>query len=1167
MKHLLLSFLTLIVVYPFCYGQMTDQQLFDRINIKYPGLEQVRKAVERKDYEAAKEAYVTFLRNRKFPKNWLRNELPRDYPSNNRVSSKNPAERALVNEFEVLDVTYRFRDKIDWHFNPTDKAQNPNTKLPYKKEWTVQLNRFNFFQSLYRAFERTGNPIYAAKINELIDHWISNAPFKKPTRNNDFSTSWRTLEAGLRTEKHWPVAWVGTIRSKELKPETIIKWVKSWLQHGEYLSTNSGSLNWLTSESNGLFTITTLFPEFNQASAWQDLAVSRILGQAETDVYPDGSHVEITPGYHEITARNFAEIQSIAAKNGIAINGKLRDKTISMYDYLLKIMLPDRHMPTLNDTGQKGVNYLKALAKSEIPSLIDRPDNQWLISNGQKGTPPSFTSVQVPWAGQIVMRENWNKDANYLIFEYGPFGEGSHQHEDKLGVHIVGYGDLFVYEAGKEDYNKTAKRRYCKSSPAHSVITIDNLGQSRKEIDKLHRADSPYEAHWSQTDLFNYASGTYGKLADEKYGDQLTDLGIWRRHVLYLKPDVFLIMDALEPNDNRVHTYHSHFHLNANSVNVDNSTQSVSIQANGRPNFSLTPLVKDGLEIEVFKGSNNPMLGWEFNASNSDRKIPTIRYEKKGKGKIDFAYVFNTAPIGQPLKNPTIEQLDTPEDVFGVTVSNALSGNKSFQVLVTTDENQGSIVWEGIKYDTKAILFFEERVYDLITGQIIQSSRPSGDNDSEEEDQNDAEEKDEGNADVVCTDKYALVSPDLTIDQSSVALEGLARKAIDDNYNTTIITDLEENPWWSIDLGSTYVLKELTVFKSKDCYDYNLKDYYVFLSQEPFQSEELEVTKNQQGVTSYKFSSSYFFNGNVIDSIADIRYVRIQAVGKGSLNFDEIEILGCQGNANNNSDEESFETQWLEAECGALGKEWKKGINNDASNAQYIYVPDYKSFGEAPPNKDELITSYTFRTNKPGKYWIFLRALAAGLGDDSFWIKVNDQEWIKYNYIPLDPTSFQWNPVENTDKYNETVVFNLPAGDNTLKIALREDNTKLDKICIANVPEFPAAEESKATACSSLVEDDGIGKRTLSPEGVSVFPNPVVEKIVVNINSDKVRSLIKNRGLIEVYDNYGQKIYQSEEEITGTSIVIPTTGWSAGIYYVNVKLDNYEESFKIIKAQ
>ena len=703
-------------------GQMSDQALFGHIDLDYPGLELVKGEVEAGNYSAASAAYVAFLRSRTLPNYPTPVSLPASYPSSNRRPSGNVSEQALANTFTVKNVSHTFNSEVDWFFNPTDPQQNPGYNGPFVLEWTNQFNRLNIFRYMANDFQATGNPIYVTKLNELLAHWIENVPRPagKAQNSSGLISPWRSLEVGIRTSNNFPETWRQTIQTQELADATIIAWVKSWIQHAEYLVSYPGTRNFLTTESEGLFITGLFFPELKEAGSWRQLGLARLQGQLTEEVYPDGALMELSPGYHGIVANNFANTLDLAVANNIAVDPLFQQTVEAMYDYMLRMMQPDLSLPRLNDTRSDPVkNSVQQYASILFP---DREDFQWVITGRQQGQAPTHLSQILPWSGVSIMRENWTSQSNYLLMEYGPIGT-SHQHEDKLGIQLAAYGELFVSESGPYLYGNSPLRSYSTSSKSHSVLLIDSYGQYRyPQRANIGSTTTPYPVTWSSGPAFDFVSASYGNRPEELYEGN-RNLGVWTRNILYLKPDIFLIIDQVIPNDTQTHLYQSHFHLKADNPQLNSATHQVVISEAGRPAFSITPLLTQDLSAEMITGQMQPeILGWELDRQGRQTPKPTLRYSTNKVGPLHMAYVFKGAPQGSSLNSPTLTALATDSQSFGVELSwTENSQTQRAQVIVALDPLQG-FTWEGETYQLPALLIQEGSCpIDLSTGQPVVS--------------------------------------------------------------------------------------------------------------------------------------------------------------------------------------------------------------------------------------------------------------------------------------------------------------------------------------------------------------------------------------------------------------------------------------------------------------
>ncbi|MEM9717992.1 MAG: discoidin domain-containing protein [Bacteroidota bacterium] len=112
-------------------------------------------------------------------------------------------------------------------------------------------------------------------------------------------------------------------------------------------------------------------------------------------------------------------------------------------------------------------------------------------------------------------------------------------------------------------------------------------------------------------------------------------------------------------------------------------------------------------------------------------------------------------------------------------------------------------------------------------------------------------------------------------------------------------TQREDYPWWEVDLGIESEIQELKIFNRTDCCQDRLKDFYVFVSDVPF---EQGVSLNE--LTSDNAISRMFFSGvagNLENMLLNAtgRYFRVQLSSPNEiLHFAEIEIMGCSVSQN-----------------------------------------------------------------------------------------------------------------------------------------------------------------------------------------------------------------------------------------------------------------------------
>jgi len=305
-------------------------------------------------------------------------------------------------------------------------------------------------------------------------------------------------------------------------------------------------------------------------------------------------------------------------------------------------MRPDRDAPRWNDSWHVDV---PGVLRNGFGLFPNRKDFQWIATNGKAGRPPGHTSHLFPYAGQVVMRSGWERDALFLGFEAGPFGYG-HQHEDKLGIVIFAYGRDLLVEGGSYAYDASQWRRYVLSSHAHNVVLVDGQGQVRRGLPRdRYVADEPLDPDFQSNDRYDYARGCY----DQGFGHRDQHPARHTREVLFLKPErLFLVRDRLESLDGRPHSYEALYHLDAGQLNVDSERGIVETRDPGRPNLRIVPYCDRTLKTQLVKGQEDPVVqGWMplGHGVRGVRPIPTVVYECRSERPVTFVMAF------QPLRN------------------------------------------------------------------------------------------------------------------------------------------------------------------------------------------------------------------------------------------------------------------------------------------------------------------------------------------------------------------------------------------------------------------------------------------------------------------------------------------------------------------------------------
>jgi alpha-L-fucosidase len=119
-------------------------------------------------------------------------------------------------------------------------------------------------------------------------------------------------------------------------------------------------------------------------------------------------------------------------------------------------------------------------------------------------------------------------------------------------------------------------------------------------------------------------------------------------------------------------------------------------------------------------------------------------------------------------------------------------------------------------------------------------------------------------------------------------------------------TNLESNPWWQVDLGTSTVMTSVVIWNRTDCCGSRLNDYWLFVSDTPFLPSDTPATLQSRALTFASHQTAAPNPSTTIPTIVhpcppgalcpDIlfkgRYMRIQLSSPNYLSLAEVQVFG-----------------------------------------------------------------------------------------------------------------------------------------------------------------------------------------------------------------------------------------------------------------------------------
>ncbi|KJF42355.1 alginate lyase family protein [Draconibacterium sediminis] len=616
--------------------------MLNQFDLNYPGLEKVKAAYNSGDLVAACTQLLDYYKNEETIQ-YLRREQPE-------ISRRtdNLADTILTDVFVVQNV----RGKVPWgddgHRDWYYKGPNND------EEWAWLSNRHGQISHVFNVFFETGNPKYLEYIDLFLrDFIIKSMPY--PQKKSGTSV-WRGLEVAARV-KVWSRIFYGTLNNKDFSDATRLLMLSSLADHAHYNRNFHAQNNWLTMEISALATAATNFPEYKKSSEYLEYAANTISESMKGQVYPDGVQTELTSHYHNVALQNFDLFKEICDRANYQLPVFFNKTIENMYRYAALIIRPDGNR-ILNNDGDLGSNVPLILTGAE---KYNKPEWEYIATNGSSGSKPvDGPSYFFPWAGQLISRSGFDKDAHWSFFDVGPWGSG-HQHNDMLHISVSAYGRDLLVDAGRFAYRGEVAdkfRGYARGTQGHNSVLVDGKGQL-PGVSVAEKAVS--DDLWAITPDYDCACGSFDKyegLKEVKHN----------RAIMYVRNEFWVVVDRIETDKPREIETLWHWHPDCE---VEADKNGVLTTKNEKGNLQLIPVDKNDWKVEEIEGQEKPEIqGWYSEEYNKFCPNKAFVYSTDSGNDECFVWLLLPSEKEAPKVAATIISRDSTKVKLEVTKEN-----------------------------------------------------------------------------------------------------------------------------------------------------------------------------------------------------------------------------------------------------------------------------------------------------------------------------------------------------------------------------------------------------------------------------------------------------------------------------------------------------------------
>jgi len=462
-------------------------------------------------------------------------------------------EALMQDRFELNGETHHLPAPLDWIANPSQDL-----------EWHIMLHKFYYGVGLGMAFARSGERRYAQKWVELVEGWIAQTP-----------VGFIAPDVTGRRVQNWIYAYhYFTLQGRDpgFDPAFQRRLLGSIHDQVEFLCENlAPARNHRTIELYTIFLAGVAFPEMRRAARWRELALELLLDNMRRDLLPDGVQCELSSDYHHLVLKNYLNVRRLADLNGIDVPREMDEHLRRALEFSVHVHKPDGIVPSLSDGD--ACCFRELLLQGY--ELYGRPEMLYVGTGGARGSAPACRSLLFPDSGYAIVRSGWGSahepfaDAQYLVLDCGPLGEGNHGHFDCLSFELAALGRSLVVDPGRYTYSEAGDTNWrvaFRGTAYHNTVTVDGRNQTRYVPSVLKDAsrhavgsvrhkvagpapDASVEAFVSDRDC-DYV---HGRARSHEY-DAVHD-----RRILFVRGEYWIVSDALQAPS--PHQYDLRFNL------------------------------------------------------------------------------------------------------------------------------------------------------------------------------------------------------------------------------------------------------------------------------------------------------------------------------------------------------------------------------------------------------------------------------------------------------------------------------------------------------------------------------------------------------------------------------------------------------------------------------
>lgn len=600
-------------------------------------------------------------------------KLEKDFFINNFLKTDH-SELRLKNIFPIFETSIDLnKPYADWHKDPKTNITWPaifsgsidirNVTKIGEVDYIWRINRCQHLVKMARLSFLFNDPLSKESVIDLIESWI---------RDNPYCTgvNWTSsMELAIRCIS-WVTVLAYLVQEGDLPDEALQHIAQSIRLQTDYvynhLSRYSSANNHLIVELTGLFTVGLIFRDDSKGDKWLRWGLNGLVDEIDKQIYRDGVLKEQAIHYHSLVLDCLFWVIILLQRAKLEIPKIFLDRAESMCDFICSIIDSEGNVPSIGDSDDGYLLWFANMAelnnyRSQLAigaALFNRSDFKvaalefdeksfWLLgSEGFKDfqkidtTSRASESQAFQEGGYYILKSGRKDEEKLLLFDCGPLGypsTGAHGHADALAIWLSIGGRPLLIDPGTYGYLSHPKwRNYFRGTSAHNTVVINHSNQS--EIGGPYiwnkKADARCEA-WFRSPSFDYVVGSHN-------GYKKQHKVIHHRHILFVKPEYWLVEDYFESSREFVAETNFHFSPGETTLHKADSYHFCKF-CDQSGNSLLKIVLSDNPKIQkkIIHGDKATMQGWI--SPKYGVKLPssvfTVRARASGEFRLSYLLI------------------------------------------------------------------------------------------------------------------------------------------------------------------------------------------------------------------------------------------------------------------------------------------------------------------------------------------------------------------------------------------------------------------------------------------------------------------------------------------------------------------------------------------------